>query len=68
MITQLGQIEFVKNNIEFILIGVVAVSVIPVIFEVRKARREAASHQKPEPFENPIDEEGEPVKHAESEV
>jgi len=47
---------------------VVAVSVIPVIFEVRKARREAASHQKPEPFENPIDEEGEPVKHAESEV
>ncbi|HMU26885.1 MAG TPA: VTT domain-containing protein [Solirubrobacterales bacterium] len=64
----LGQIEFVKNNIEFILIGVVAVSVIPVIFEVRKARREAASHQKPEPFENPIDEEGEPVKHAESEV
>ncbi|MCB0863264.1 MAG: VTT domain-containing protein [Solirubrobacterales bacterium] len=57
----LGQIEFVKNNIEFILILVVALSVIPVVLEIRKAKREADSHQKPEPFENPIDEEGEPI-------
>jgi membrane-associated protein len=64
----LGQIDFVKNNIEFILIGVVAVSVIPVVLEIRKAKREADSHQMPEPFENPIDEEGEPVHPAESEV
>ena len=63
----LGQIEFVKNNIEFILILVVALSVIPVVLEIRKAKREADSHQKPEPFENPIDEEGEPV-HAENEA
>jgi len=63
----LGQIDFVEKYIEFILVGVVAVSVIPVLFEIRKAKREADSHQKPQPFENPIDEEGEPV-HAESEA
>ncbi len=64
----LGQIEFVKNNIEFILLGVVAASVVPVFLELRKAKREADAHQKPEPFENPIDEEGEPVHQAESEA
>lgn len=63
----LGQIEFVKSNIEFILIGVVLVSVLPVVIELRKARKSAMSHQKPEPFEPPIDEEGEPI-HAESEA
>jgi len=63
----LGQVDFIKNNIEFILILVVAFSVVPVVLEIRKAKREADSHQKPEPFENPIDQEGDPV-HAESEV
>ncbi|MCC6755954.1 MAG: VTT domain-containing protein [Solirubrobacterales bacterium] len=58
----LGQISFVEKYIEFILIGVVAVSVIPVLLEIRKAHREAESHQKPEPFETPIDEEGEPLR------
>ncbi len=59
----LGQIEFVKNNIEPILLIIVGVSVIPVLIELRKATRPS----KPEPFENPVDEEGEPV-HAENEA
>ena len=63
----LGQISFVEKYIEFILLGVVFVSVVPVVYEIRKAKKEADSHQKPEPFENPIDEEGEPV-HAENEA
>ena len=63
----LGQIAFVEKYIEFILLGVVAASVIPVVLEIRKAKREADSHQMPEPFENPIDEEGEPI-HAENEA
>lgn len=57
----LGQIDFVAKYIEFILIGVVAVSVLPVVFKLNKARKAADTHQKPEPFEPPIDEEGEPV-------
>ncbi len=57
----LGQIDFVEKYIEFILIGVVLVSVLPVLFELNKARKSAEIHQKPEPFENPVDEEGEPV-------
>lgn len=63
----LGQIAFVEKYIEFILLGVVAISVLPVIYELRKAKKEADAHQKPVPFENPIDEEGEPI-HAESEA
>lgn len=59
----LGQIDFVKSNIEPILLLIVGVSVIPVLIELRKATRSS----KPEPFENPIDEEGEPV-HAENEA
>lgn len=35
----LGQIEFVQQNIEFILIGIVAISVVPMIVEVLRARR-----------------------------
>lgn len=35
----LGQIAFVKSNIEFILIGIVAVSVIPVAVELLRSRR-----------------------------
>lgn len=63
----LGQIAFVEKYIEFILIGVVLVSVVPVVFEIRKAKKEADTHQKPEPFEPPIDEEGEPL-HPENEA
>lgn len=57
----LGQIQFVQDYIEFILLGVVGISVIPVVLELNKARKAANTHQKPEPFEPPIDEEGEPV-------
>jgi len=35
----LGQVAFVKNNIEFILIGIVAVSVLPIGIEVLRGRR-----------------------------
>jgi len=38
----LGQFEFVKSNIEFIIIAIVAVSLIPVAMEVRRARRRGA--------------------------
>lgn len=57
----LGQITFVQDYIEFILLGVVAISVIPVALELNKARKAASSHQQPEPFETPIDESGEPL-------
>lgn len=35
----LGQIGFVKSNIEFILVGIVAVSVIPIGVQLLRARR-----------------------------
>ncbi|MGA5299768.1 DedA family protein [Nucisporomicrobium flavum] len=35
----LGQVAFVKNNIEFILVGIVAVSVVPIGIELLRARR-----------------------------
>lgn len=62
----LGQTEFVKNNIEPILLAIVAISVTPVLWELRKATKPSRSTQ-PEPFQNPVDEEGEPI-HAESEA
>jgi membrane-associated protein len=37
----LGNIEFVKNNIEYIIVGMVLVSVIPIYFELRRHRRAA---------------------------
>jgi membrane-associated protein len=58
----LGQVEFVKNNIELILIGVVFVSVVPIVFELNKARRAASAEEMPVPFEPPIDEHGDPIK------
>jgi membrane-associated protein len=36
----LGQIQFVRDNIEMMLILVVLISVLPIVFEVIKARRE----------------------------
>jgi len=35
----LGQVAFVRNNIEFILVGIVAVSVVPIGIEVLRARK-----------------------------
>ncbi|MFJ9840875.1 hypothetical protein ACIRYZ_10455 [Kitasatospora sp. NPDC101155] len=35
----LGQIPFVRDNIEAILVGIVLVSVIPVAIELLRARR-----------------------------
>ncbi|MEV6637290.1 VTT domain-containing protein [Actinoplanes sp. NPDC051470] len=37
----LGQIAFVRSNIEFILIGVVVVSVVPIAVELLRSRRRA---------------------------
>ncbi|MCB0828391.1 MAG: VTT domain-containing protein [Solirubrobacterales bacterium] len=65
----LGQIVFVKNNIEYILLGVVLLSVIPIMLELRKQARMASeateefADEAPAPFENPIDEEGHPLHH-----
>ncbi|MGH3946929.1 MAG: VTT domain-containing protein, partial [Pseudonocardiaceae bacterium] len=36
----LGRITFVKENVELILIGIVALSVLPILIEVVKARRQ----------------------------
>jgi membrane-associated protein len=38
----LGNVPFVKEHIELILIGVVAVSVLPIVFEYARHKREAA--------------------------
>lgn len=39
----LGQIDFVKANIEFIILGIVALSVIPIGVELRRATRRPAT-------------------------
>ncbi|MEI2643120.1 MAG: VTT domain-containing protein [Candidatus Nanopelagicales bacterium] len=39
----LGNVPFVKNNIELILISVVAISVIPIVIEYVRHRRETAA-------------------------
>jgi membrane-associated protein len=39
----LGQVAFVRSNIEFILAGIVVVSVIPVVVELIRARRRAGA-------------------------
>lgn len=41
----LGQIDFVKQNIELILIGIVAVSVLPLAIEYLRARRSHPGRQ-----------------------
>ena len=56
----LGQIEFVKNNIEPILLLIVFLSVIPVGIELLKARR-ASKNEPIEPFETPVLDETDPV-------
>jgi len=44
----LGQIEFVKSNIEFIIILIVALSLIPVALELLRARRAGRRSAQPE--------------------
>lgn len=39
----LGQNEFVKQNIEFLLVGIIAVSLLPVVFAALKARKQRAA-------------------------
>ena len=50
----LGQIEFVRDNIEFIIVGIVGLSFIPVAVELWRARRESAEGRgavKPPPMD-----------------
>lgn len=35
----LGQIEFVRDNVEYIIIGIIVISLLPVLFEVVRSRR-----------------------------
>ncbi len=39
----LGQVEFIRKNLELTLIAIVLLSVVPIIFEVIKARKEKKS-------------------------
>ncbi len=41
----LGQVAFVRSNIELILIGIVVVSVVPVVVELLRARRRSRGTQ-----------------------
>ena len=43
----LGQIPFVQQHIELILIGIVAISVVPMIIEILRARRRSAAAARP---------------------
>jgi membrane-associated protein len=43
----LGQIPFVKSNIEFILIGIVVLSVVPIAIELLRARSRSGSGPRP---------------------
>lgn len=42
-----GNIPFVKDNFEVVVIGIVLVSVVPIFVEWLKARRERAAHARP---------------------
>jgi membrane-associated protein len=44
----LGNVPFVKDHIELILLGVVAISVLPILYEYIKHKREAATAGLPE--------------------
>ena len=41
----MGQVDFVKNNIELAAVAIVAVSLLPVIMEFRRHRKAAATDQ-----------------------
>jgi membrane-associated protein len=49
----LGQIEFVKNNIEFIIVGIVLISVIPIVIELSRQRSRSKSAAPPPGFDTP---------------
>jgi membrane-associated protein len=49
----LGQISFVRTNIELILVAVVAVSFVPIAIEVLRARRKGRGNQ---PADRPLPE------------
>lgn len=51
----LGQIEFIKTNVEMILVLIVALSLIPVAFEVLKARKESKAAAAAAPAGGPAD-------------
>jgi len=57
----LGQVEFVKSNIEPILLLIVFVSVIPVFLELFRQRR-IRPDEPIEPFETPVIEDTDPVE------
>ena len=49
----LGQVDFVRDNIEFMLIGIVFLSVLPVIIELTRAHRRSRRNQIPVPVPLP---------------
>ncbi len=57
----LGQVDFVKNNIEPILLLIVFISVIPVFIELFRASR-ARPGEPIEPFETPVIEDTDPIE------
>ncbi|MEU3722959.1 VTT domain-containing protein [Streptomyces sp. NPDC031705] len=50
---QLGQFEVIKKNVEAIFIGIVLISVIPVVFEVLKSRRTKKTDAAEAPAQQP---------------
>ena len=40
----LGEIEWVEQNLEIAILGIVGLSVLPIVFELLRARRTAGSH------------------------
>ncbi|TQJ75529.1 DedA family protein [Streptomyces sp. SLBN-31] len=58
----LGKIDFVKNNIEAILILIVLVSVVPIIIEFLRARSKnrKAGREASEPVQEPVQEQTQP--------
>jgi membrane-associated protein len=49
----LGRVTFVKNHIDLILVGVVALSVLPIVVELLRRRRRARRSGRPEPAAEP---------------
>ena len=45
----LGEIDFVKNNIEIAIVAIIAVSLVPVAIELLRHRRQAAPQPRPPP-------------------
>jgi membrane-associated protein len=56
----LGNVPFVHKHIEFILVGIVLLSVVPIVIEVLKARRQAKKNPPAEAAPAPAASEGTP--------